>query len=63
MSLEALADLLVCDPSDVVRTLFMKGITLSMNQNLDRNIVKVRRAGGPPCGRSNKPSRHRAWQL
>jgi translation initiation factor IF-2 len=32
MSLEQLADLLQVDPSDIVRSLFMKGIMLSMNQ-------------------------------
>ena len=32
MSLEALADAIQVDPSDIVRTLFMKGIMLSLNQ-------------------------------
>lgn len=32
MSLEALADAMQVDPSDIVRTLFMKGIMLSLNQ-------------------------------
>ena len=32
LSLEALADTIQVDPSDIVRTLFMKGIMLSMNQ-------------------------------
>ncbi len=32
MSLEELADALQVEPSEIVRTLFMKGITLSMNQ-------------------------------
>lgn len=32
MSLEALADAIQVDPSDIMRTLFMKGIMLSMNQ-------------------------------
>ncbi len=32
MSLEELADALQVDPSDIVRSLFMKGIMLSMNQ-------------------------------
>ncbi len=31
------------DTSDIVRSLFMRGITLSMSQALDRNTVKVRR--------------------
>lgn len=56
MSLEDLADLLTVDASDIVRSLFMKGINLSMNQNLDRNIVKVRRriggGGGVRVGRA-----------
>lgn len=29
------------EPSDIVRSLFMKGINLSMNQVLDRNTIKV----------------------
>jgi len=41
MSLIELADIVQVDPSDIVRTLFMKGITLSMNQVLDKNTVKV----------------------
>ncbi|KAG2490006.1 hypothetical protein HYH03_011472 [Edaphochlamys debaryana] len=41
MTLDALADLLQVDESDIVRTLFMKGITLSMSQMLDKNTVKV----------------------
>lgn len=32
MSLEALAEAIQVDPSDIMRTLFMKGIMLSMNQ-------------------------------
>ena len=32
MSLEELADLIQVDASDIVRTLFMKGVMLSMNQ-------------------------------
>ena len=41
MSLEALAELIQVDPSDIVRTLFLKGILLSMNQVLDKNTCKV----------------------
>eukprot|EP00775_Hariotina_reticulata_P003388 gene3388-3661_t len=41
MSLEALADAIQVDASDIVRTLFMKGIMLSLNQVLDKNTVKV----------------------
>ncbi|KAJ9507639.1 hypothetical protein QJQ45_019178 [Haematococcus lacustris] len=41
MSLEQLADIIQVDPSEIVRSLFMKGITLSMNQVLDKNICKV----------------------
>jgi translation initiation factor IF-2 len=41
MSLEDLAAAIQVDPSEVVRTLFMKGIVLSMNQVLDKNTVKV----------------------
>ncbi len=29
------------DASDIVRTLFMKGVMLSMNQQLDKNTVKL----------------------
>lgn len=32
MSLEALAEVIQVDASDIVRSLFMKGIMLSMNQ-------------------------------
>jgi translation initiation factor IF-2 len=41
MSLEALAEAIQVDPSDIMRTLFMKGIMLSMNQVLDKNTVKL----------------------
>jgi translation initiation factor IF-2 len=41
MSLEDLAAAIQVDPSEVVRTLFMKGIVLSMNQVLDKNTVKL----------------------
>lgn len=41
MSLEALAEAIQVDASDIVRSLFMKGIMLSMNQVLDRNTVKL----------------------
>lgn len=41
MSLEDLADAIQVDPSDIVRSLFMKGIMLSMNQVLDKNTVKL----------------------
>jgi len=41
MSLEELAEKIQVDPSDIVRTLFMKGIMLSMNQVLDKNTCKV----------------------
>jgi len=41
MSLEALALAIQVDPSEVVRSLFMKGIILSMNQVLDKNTVKL----------------------
>lgn len=38
MSLEALADAIQVDPSDIVRTLFMKGIMLSLNQVGDAGV-------------------------
>lgn len=41
MSLEELADKVQVDPSELVRTLFMKGIMLSMNQALDKNTCKL----------------------
>jgi len=41
MSLIQLADMIQEDPSDIVRTLFMKGIMLSMNQVLDKNTCKL----------------------
>ncbi|GFR51954.1 hypothetical protein Agub_g14476 [Astrephomene gubernaculifera] len=41
MTLDALAELLQVDESDIVRSLFMRGITLSMSQTLDRNTVKL----------------------
>ncbi|KXZ43734.1 hypothetical protein GPECTOR_81g182 [Gonium pectorale] len=41
MSTDALAELLQVDESDIVRTLFMRGITLSMSQMLDKNTVKL----------------------
>ncbi|WIA43897.1 hypothetical protein OEZ86_010304 [Tetradesmus obliquus] len=41
MSLEALADAIQVEPSEIMRTLFMKGIMLSMNQVLDKNTVKL----------------------
>jgi hypothetical protein len=41
MLLEELAERVQVEPSDLVRTLFMKGIMLSMNQVLDRNTCKL----------------------
>jgi len=41
MMLEDLAEALQEEPSELVRTLFMKGIMLSMNQVLDKNTCKV----------------------
>ncbi|KAG1676523.1 hypothetical protein FOA52_000066 [Chlamydomonas sp. UWO 241] len=41
MMLEDLADALQEEPSELVRALFMKGITLSMNQVLDKNTCKL----------------------
>ena len=38
------------DSSDIVRTLFMKGIMLSMNQQLDKNTVKLVAKVGPKEG-------------
>jgi hypothetical protein len=42
MSLEALADAMQVDPSDIVRTLFMKGIMLSLNQVRHHTVGLVR---------------------
>ncbi|GLC47031.1 hypothetical protein PLESTB_001437200 [Pleodorina starrii] len=41
MSLDELAALLQVAESDIVRSLFMRGITLSMSQMLDKNTVKL----------------------
>jgi len=41
MSLEQLGEIIQVDASDIVRSLFMKGIMLSMNQVLDKNTCKV----------------------
>ncbi|GIL67209.1 hypothetical protein Vafri_20631 [Volvox africanus] len=41
MSLDDLAALLQVAASDIVRSLFMRGITLSMSQMLDKNTVKL----------------------
>jgi hypothetical protein len=41
MSLEALAEAIQVDPSDIMRTLFMKGIMLSMNQVRQPRRCKV----------------------
>ncbi len=41
MSLIQLADMIQEDPSDIVRTLFMKGIMLSMNQVRARVLARA----------------------
>lgn len=41
MSLEELAEQIQVEPSEIVRSLFMKGIMLSMNQVLDKNTCKL----------------------
>ncbi|GAX79512.1 hypothetical protein CEUSTIGMA_g6953.t1 [Chlamydomonas eustigma] len=41
LSLMELADKVQVEPSELVRTLFMKGITLSMNQVLDKNTCRL----------------------
>jgi hypothetical protein len=49
MSLEALADAIQVDPSDIVRTLFMKGIMLSLNQ-VRTAVFFLKVGGGAPRG-------------
>ncbi len=44
MSLLELAEKVQVEPSELVRTLFLKGITLSMNQVCDGREGQVRRA-------------------
>ena len=69
MTLDQMSDLLQADSSDIVRTLFMKGIALSMTQALDKNTVKVRMhiyifsgriyMARAPCAHAYTPCLHR----
>lgn len=63
MSVQELAAKLACTPADVVKLLFMKGMMVQVNQQLDRPTVKMiceAKARKPRAPGSRRPSGVRA---